>query len=118
MILAAALPISRACLVLCHWRPLVFPPIIAVTNFLILTAVLIGTAWYAALASESVKLTKRLNTLEGMLSICGFCKKIRTTDGHWEQLEAYIAHHSSTQFSHSICPSCAAQEYPDMFKSN
>jgi phosphoserine phosphatase RsbU/P len=48
----------------------------------------------------------RVKTLTGLLPICSYCKKIRSDNNYWEQLESYIAHHSEAQFSHGICPSC------------
>ncbi|OGR08250.1 MAG: histidine kinase [Deltaproteobacteria bacterium RIFOXYD12_FULL_50_9] len=48
----------------------------------------------------------RVKTLEGLLPICAWCKKIRTDDGYWEQLEGYIQKHSNAQFSHGICNEC------------
>jgi len=44
--------------------------------------------------------------LEGFLSICSYCKRIRTEEQSWEQMEQYISDHSHAQFSHGICPSC------------
>jgi len=50
---------------------------------------------------------RELAELRGLLRICSTCKKIRNTVGTWEQLEEYIASHSQTDFSHSMCPDCA-----------
>jgi PAS domain S-box-containing protein len=50
---------------------------------------------------------RELAELRGLLRICSTCKKIRGGDGTWEQFEAYIASHSQTDFSHSMCPDCA-----------
>ena len=44
--------------------------------------------------------------LEGFLSICSYCKRIRTEEQSWEQMERYISGHSNAQFSHGVCPSC------------
>jgi DNA-binding response OmpR family regulator len=44
--------------------------------------------------------------LSGLLPICGFCKKIRDDQDYWHQVEDYLAEHSGTQLSHSICPQC------------
>ncbi len=46
--------------------------------------------------------------LQGMLPICSYCKKIRSDEDSWEQLECYISEHSHTTFSHGICPDCRA----------
>lgn len=54
---------------------------------------------------------RRIRILQGLLPICSYCKKIRTENGRWEQMEAYISRHSAAQFSHGVCPACAAREY-------
>lgn len=52
----------------------------------------------------------RIRRLEGMLSICMSCKKIRTQNEDWHQLERYIGEHSDAIFSHGLCPECLAKE--------
>jgi PAS domain S-box-containing protein len=54
-----------------------------------------------------------IKTLSGLVPICANCKKIRDDQGYWTQLEAYIQDRSEAQFSHSICPDCAAKLYPN-----
>jgi hypothetical protein len=54
--------------------------------------------------------------LSGLLPICARCKKIRDSQDYWQQLEAYFRTHSEVQFSHSICPECAHQLYPQWYK--
>ena len=61
------------------------------------------------------KLYKRIRVLEGFIPICANCKKIRNTQDQWEQMEKYIAEHSLAEFSHSICPDCIRQLYPDFY---
>ncbi len=48
----------------------------------------------------------QLKILEGLLPICAYCKKIRSADGGWEQLERFITQHSEARFSHGVCPAC------------
>jgi sigma-B regulation protein RsbU (phosphoserine phosphatase) len=48
----------------------------------------------------------QLHTIEGLLPICMYCKKIRDDKDYWHQIEGYIAAHSKTRFTHSICPTC------------
>ncbi|HUI28731.1 MAG TPA: two-component regulator propeller domain-containing protein [Candidatus Acidoferrales bacterium] len=55
-----------------------------------------------------------IKVLGGLIPICSRCKKIRNDKGYWEHLEKYIQTHSEAQFSHGICPDCAADLYPDM----
>ena len=44
--------------------------------------------------------------LQGMLPICSYCKRIRSAEHDWQEVEAYIAAHAPVQFSHGICPTC------------
>ena len=55
-----------------------------------------------------------VKTLSGLLPICSYCKQIRDDQGYWSQMEAYIGARSEAQFSHSICPECAKEHFPDM----
>jgi hypothetical protein len=57
---------------------------------------------------------KRIETLRGIVPICSYCKQIRDDKGYWNQIEAYIRDHSEAEFSHSICPQCASERFPDM----
>lgn len=52
--------------------------------------------------------------LKGLLPICSSCKKIRTDDGYWLQIETYIKEQTGTEFSHGICPDCVKKLYPDI----
>jgi len=61
------------------------------------------------LAKQVKELQEALNhikTLQGILPICSYCKKIRDDGNYWQLLENYISTHSMAQFSHSICPDC------------
>jgi PAS domain S-box-containing protein len=57
-----------------------------------------------------------VKTLSGLVPICASCKKIRDDSGFWTQLEAYIQNRTNAQFSHGICPDCARQLYPEVFR--
>jgi len=52
-----------------------------------------------------------IKTLNGLLPVCAWCKKIRNDDGCWEQLESYIQNNTNTDFSHGICPDCIKKEF-------
>ena len=60
------------------------------------------------------QLLARIGYLEGTLSICGYCKKIRTPDG-WVQFETYVDAHSEARFSHTICPECLEEHRAELF---
>ena len=64
-----------------------------------------------------IKLYKRIRVLEGFIPICAKCKKVRNAENQWEQMEKYITQHSLATFSHSICPDCTKQLYPDFYNS-
>ena len=55
-----------------------------------------------------------IKRLQGIIPICAQCKKIRAENGTWQGLEQYVQHHSSAQFSHSLCPECAKALYPEL----
>ena len=57
-----------------------------------------------------------INQLKNMLPICSSCKKIRDDEGNWHQLESYIHSQTGTEFSHSMCPDCMEQWYPNLKK--
>jgi response regulator RpfG family c-di-GMP phosphodiesterase len=58
---------------------------------------------------ELEKTQFELKTLQGLLAICSYCKKIRDDDNSWVQMEEYLKDNSDLLFSHSICPDCLAQ---------
>jgi two-component system, cell cycle sensor histidine kinase and response regulator CckA len=55
----------------------------------------------------------KVKTLSGLLPICASCKKIRDDHGYWQKLETFVREHSGAEFSHSICPDCMRQLYPE-----
>jgi K+-sensing histidine kinase KdpD len=56
---------------------------------------------------------ENIKVLSGLLPICSSCKKIRDSEGYWEQIEQYIRSHSEAEFSHGICPECMKKLYPE-----
>ncbi len=70
------------------------------------------------LISELQEALVRVKKLSGLLPICSYCKKIRNDKGYWEQVEQYIEEHSDVDFSHGICPDCAKEHYPEIFKDH
>lgn len=69
------------------------------------------------LIGELHKTLGEVKTLRGFLPICSSCKKIRTDQGSWQQLESYIRDHSDAEFSHGICPECAKTLYPEHWEA-
>lgn len=52
-----------------------------------------------------------VKVLKGILPICASCKRIRGDGGKWEQVESYVRHHTNAEFSHGLCPDCAARDW-------
>ena len=66
------------------------------------------------LIKELQEAFKEIKTLRGILPLCSFCKKIRDDKGYWEQVDVYIYKHLQADISHSLCPDCAKEHYPDL----
>jgi len=47
-----------------------------------------------------------VKTLKEILPICSYCRKIRDDKNEWQTIEEYISRHTTSLFSHGICPSC------------
>jgi PAS domain S-box-containing protein len=47
-----------------------------------------------------------VRTLQAILPICAYCRNVRDDENYWHSVEAYVATHTNTRFSHGICPSC------------
>ena len=55
-----------------------------------------------------------LMELRSLLPICCACKKIRTIDNKWLDIEQYLEGRSpELSLTHGICPSCMKKLYPD-----
>jgi sensor domain CHASE-containing protein len=90
-----------------------------------LAALLLGAvSFYAQRSSRQAKETARANaalraaldtvkTLEGLLPICSYCKRVRDDTGYWSQIDTYLRKHTNASLSHSYCPECAARFYEE-----
>ncbi len=59
---------------------------------------------------------EKVKQLRGLLPICASCKRIRTDEGYWTQLEEYFKEHADVEFSHGFCPDCIKVLYPEYSK--
>jgi hypothetical protein len=64
---------------------------------------------------QAAALAQRVELLEGILPIYGFCKMIRQPDGSWQQIEQYVIQRSQARFSHGFCEDCARIHYGEYF---
>jgi DNA-binding response OmpR family regulator len=56
-----------------------------------------------------VGLQKEVRQMEGLLSICMHCKKIREGQS-WVPVDEYVAGRTATSFSHAFCPECLQRQ--------
>ena len=89
----------------------------ALSDIVVLTMVnAIGTlmVWRRAALQRLVsEAFQELRTLRGIIPICAHCKKVRTDANEWQQIENYVADHSTAAFSHGICPECIRAFYAE-----
>lgn len=52
-----------------------------------------------------VGLQKEMRRLEGLLSMCMLCKKIREGE-EWVPVEHYVSTRTASSFTHGFCPEC------------
>ncbi len=45
-----------------------------------------------------------------LIPICSWCKKVRTDDGYWKAVEAYLTENNGA-VTHGICAECEQREY-------
>ncbi|MGH7443379.1 MAG: PAS domain S-box protein [Longimicrobiales bacterium] len=69
----------------------------------------------AQLLSELQASLAEVRTLQEILPICSYCKKIRDDEDYWQTVESYISQHTKTRFSHAICPDCLATHVEPQF---
>ncbi len=66
------------------------------------------------LVADLREASKRIRTLQALLPVCAWCKKIRD-DQHqdrWLPLDQYVSEHTDSQVTHGICPSCMKAMQP------
>jgi hypothetical protein len=110
--LAVGIPLTHIAVVLVRGTP---PEPLAqfVAMSLVRGAVILVMAlWFARLSEHERELQRHVQTLEGLLHICSFCKNIRNQEGTWERLEKVISERSDAHFSHGYCPQCIRTHYP------
>jgi hypothetical protein len=56
----------------------------------------------------------KIHTLEAMIPMCAWCKKIRNDRGYWERVESYLAKFTGVYTTSSICPECMEKNFGDL----
>ena len=66
---------------------------------------------------------EEIESLKGLLPVCSNCRKIRKSNSDsqlqssWVSLEAYLHEHTAAEVTHSICPQCMANLYPELLNN-
>ena len=53
-----------------------------------------------------------LVTLQRLIPICSYCRKVRDDKQYWHDLETYLRSHLEVSFTHGICPDCFTKHHP------
>lgn len=114
LILGAVLCVIRFCIQYSTWGVPYSLPISLLNGGLRMAVLFIITFLAGKLSEQTQALRARVRTLEGILPTCAFCKDIRDGEGNWHQIEEYVTTHTKAQFSHGVCPTCAAEHYGDI----
>jgi GAF domain-containing protein len=56
--------------------------------------------------AELEQAVQMIGELQQILPICSNCKKVRDSDGYWNQVEDYLLKRANIQFTHSYCEDC------------
>lgn len=69
--------------------------------------------------TERRRLEERLQgaltkALSGFIPICAGCKRIRSKDDAWEEVETYVRDRTQAEFTHTICPECEEDLYSEL----
>lgn len=73
----------------------------------------VDDSWHAEHAARvnAEQTLGELKMLRGIIPICMHCKKVRTEQNSWQQIERYVHEHSDAKFSHGLCPDCERMHY-------
>lgn len=105
--LSLCMPLLRFCYATMLWSEPVQLSNAGLNGF-IRTAVL---SLLAILIDHAARKTREIKILQGLLPICCFCKRIRSSNNTWVPLEKYIREHSNADFTHGYCPECVKEQY-------
>ena len=57
---------------------------------------------------KDITRVREAERLGRLVPVCSWCRKIRSDEGYWHQLEEYIQETRGAQVTHGVCPSCEA----------
>ena len=54
---------------------------------------------------------EKIKRLQGLVPVCGMCKKIRNDQGYWNQIDTFVQEIADVSFSHELCPDCKKKNW-------
>ena len=78
--------------------------------------ILVSIAWHLRLRRNHESADPSLDahaTLDGLLPICAWCKRVRDRAGRWLRVEKQLEEKTSARQTHSICPDCTARMFDE-----
>lgn len=68
-------------------------------------------------AERILSFNHQVKTLESLIPICCYCKKVRNDEDLWEQIEQYVNERTGADFTHSVCPCCMDKHFKPQLAS-
>lgn len=70
----------------------------------------VGQMELRRVAASLAAALENVRTLNGLLPLCVWCKRVRDDSGYWERVDAYLREHTDAQVSQGVCPDCYARQ--------
>lgn len=68
-----------------------------------------GFCVHVAEITELRNALDQVRTLQGLIPLCAWCRKIRNDQGYWTSLEEYLTDHTDASVTHGMCEACASE---------
>jgi len=56
---------------------------------------------------------EEIKRLQGIIPVCSSCNKIRDDKNEWLTMVDYMNSHTEAELSHTLCPTCIVELYPE-----
>lgn len=63
--------------------------------------------------AEQEMIIAHLTELAGLLTVCASCKRVRSQQHDWVEIDPQLFKYIKTLFSHGLCPQCISKLYPN-----
>lgn len=65
-------------------------------------------------SSQLAAALEKIELMAGLIPICSYCKGIRSDQGYWSTVEAFIQQYSDVGFTHGVCDNCMQKHFPEV----